>query len=784
SLSYGSLTTYQQFDFPGGANGKSHIIINSPLKVTDNIGGSAVITTITTGSTSPGTVFYDFGKIESVSLRTKDLAGGLNALQTTTYNYGSNWAALKGKPESETVYSDIDPTGANSITRSTEYTYYSNGDLQTVTTDPGTQNEKVTTYTYDYQSSSDPYGNVTQTDLNAVGVAGGPITNIYTYTADGKFLASKVNPVGYTTTYSYGNLSATWGNMSSSTNHKGLQTQYTYDAINRLRVKKDVFSNIESYTDYTWASSSSYAGSLTGAHIVVSASNSYDAKHSAKVFDIYGRTLREVSPGFNWGDIYIDYTYGTNGQVATARGPYNSGNPAIPTPTTTYTYDDYNRETQRSTDNNGATIQTSYTVNNGLLHTTVINQGANTWKTSVTCGKTLRSVISSGTPNHTIDYTYHGNGAVATTVVNSGSGSGKTFTNLVDAYGRITDKTEPNAGTITYAYDALDRVVTETRANGTAYQYDYDLLGRVWQKHISGMSQPYTYTYQNVNGWGSTGELMQQTSPNGHVKDYTYGTEGWLHSIMEDNFFETIYSYYPNGDLRLYTFDNDLTIEYNQYDYGVPMKATLLSGSNFTANQRLWDGWGLNEYGQRKGAYYYDASNQPGYADRRTYDVHGRFERHEMINVNQANLLIADNLYSFDIHTGNLAWRKDDLPMRDNTEYFTYDNHYDHLKTVSQSVNGGPTIQVLGMAYDEHGNIKEKDDVAPVLTHQWKYDDYALETVEMPGAPPFPASVAIPHFRQDITYTPFEKVERMREDQNNEVFFTYGADDQRVQATY
>ncbi len=169
----------------------------------------------------------------------------------------------------------------------------------------------------------------------------------------------------------------------------------------------------------------------------------------------------------------------------------------------------------------------------------------------------------------------------------------------------------------------------------------------------------------------------------------------------------------------------------------------------------------------------------------RTYDVHGLLEKHEMLNTGMG-VNIADNRYSFDIHTGNLNWRGDAMPTRNHTEDFTYDNHYDRLSTVSQSLWGGPGMQTLNMGYNEHGNITEKDDAAPVDPDypNWRYDHYALKTVQLPSGPPFPASVSIPQYRQSIVYTPFEKVETMREDQNNEVFFTYGADDQRVQATY
>lgn len=784
SFSYGILTSFQQLDFPGGANGKSHIIINSPLETTNNIDGSTTITTITTGSTTSGTVFYDFGKTESVSVRTKDLLGGLSSLTTATYNYGSNWVTLKGRPERMTVYNEIDPLGTNGITRTTEYTYYPNGDLQTVLRDPGTTNETVTTYQYDYQSTSNPYGNVVRTDLNATGVAG-TITNQISYTSDGKFVSSEVNPMGYTTTYSYGNLTACWGNILSKTNYKGMQTQYTYDALNRITKEKDSQSGIEIYTNYEWPTSSQYTSSLTGAHLVISTTNSYDATFKAKVFDKYGDILREVSPG-TFSDIYMDYTYDASGHIETATGPYNILNPTTPFVTTNYTYDDWGRETEQNTDNGGSTIQTSYTINNGLLNTTSTNLGANTWKTIITCGKTLKSIINSGTPNHTIDYTYYGNGTIASTIVNSSTPSGgKTFTNTVDPYGRITAKTEPNTGTISYTYNALGQVSSETRANGTVYDYTYDLLGRVTQKKEPSKSTGYTFTYENTNGLGSTGELIQKTSPNGHAKDYDYTSEGWLQSITEDNFFETIYSYYPNGDLQRYTFDNDISIEYTYTYAGVVKDATLLTGTHFTNNQKLWSSWGLTRNGNLRGAYFYDVGNSPGYADRRTYDVHGLLERHEIVNINLMSTNIVDNRYSFNIHSRNLMWRKDDLPGRNNTEQFTYDNNYDVIKTVSQSISGGPVNQIMSLDYDPHGNIRNKDDVAPPnVNYQWKYNDYALKTVPMPGPPPFPSTVAIPHFKQEVSYTAFEKVEQIREDQNNEVFFTYGADDTRVSAAY
>lgn len=785
SLPYASLTTYDRIDIDGGVGSKCRIIM--PYSTTiDYIAGQTVETTITTGPTASGTVFYDYGRVESTEVRTKDLNGGNNSLQTTTFNYGSSWVANKGKPESVTVYKDIDPNGSNGITRTTEYTYNSNGTINTVKTDPGTPNEKTTTHTL-----YDDYGNLLQKDLLATGIAN-TITNKFEYSADGKFLTKEENTIGYYTTYDYGSLAqlaATWGNVLSETGIKGLVTEYEYDVLNRVTTVRDVAHSLETYTSYIWASSSPYATGQPDEHIEVTTTNSANLSHNTTIYDKYGRTIRKAYSSLA-GEIYEDFTYTLTGKIHTSKNPYHTWNPGIIV-TNTNLYDAYDRLVETSSSSNGPVIQKSYSISSsGLLSTTVTNLGSGKSKTSLTCGSTLRKVIGSvngGSGTDEVEFTYHGNGTPATT-----NSNGQIFTNTVDQFGRLINNTQPNAGTISYEYDALDRITKETLANGIAYELEYDDLGRIVQKQEMGSANPpYTYLYENTMHTGATGELTQKTDPNSYSYQYMFNNNGELIQLSENAALgfaiTTNYSYYPDGKLRYYSFYNDITIEYNYGFHGFLTEANLISGANIPLH-KLWLEWDSDAYGQLQGAYHFDQSNNPLYTVGRSHTEHGLLTRRS-VNHNTLNIPLADQSYSFDIHTGNLSYRTDNTNGRNYIEYFNYDPDFDRLVDVSESLGAGSTIMpTANIAYDNIGlgNITKKTDAAvPVLNpntgqpFDWKYDNYALQTIaRQPGAG------NIPLFTQDVEYYPFQKVKKITEDSKNEVLLTYGPDNERVKAEY
>ena len=290
---------------------------------------------------------------------------------------------------------------------------------------------------------------------------------------------------------------------------------------------------------------------------------------------------------------------------------------------------------------------------------------------------------------------------------------------------------------------------------------------------------------QNV---GATGELTQVVDPNSYDHSYIYNNRGELINLTETTALgiprTTSYSYKSNGQLEYYTFPNDIVVEYTYNSAGIEVGANLVSGSNIALHD-MWLRWDMDPYGQTKAAYFLDQSNMTVYSALRDFDIYGQPQLRKVFH-NTLNTELASQSYQFNVHTGNLNYRTDNT--RNYTESFSYDTDYDRLVGVSHNVvPSTPVVTTIG--YDDAGlgNITKKTDVAvPVIDPSsgqpfpWKYDDYALETIQrQPGAGNY-----IPLFTQDVTYTPFMKVDKISEASQNEILYTYGPDNQRVMAQY
>ncbi|MEZ5017574.1 MAG: FG-GAP-like repeat-containing protein [Flavipsychrobacter sp.] len=761
---FGKKIEYDRIDEDGGANGMSRIIIPYASRIEDNITGYIEERTFTTGSTATGTVFYDYGKIEIEETRTKDLNGGNNSLETTTYDYGMNWVANRGQPISITRYSDIDPNGNNSITRTKNISYNGDGTVLSNTTDPGTSNEKTAAFTYDV------FGNVTQTTVTANGISAS-IIDKYTYTTDGKFITTEENAMGYTTTNSYNPLSACWGNVIQVNDKHNIDTYYEYDVLNRQKKVTDVHG-VEETTIYEWAPTSQYSTSDPNEQILAKTTTTASSQYNIAIYDKYGRIIRKIKKGFSGTDIFEDLVYNSNGQVVISRAPYPANTPAASITTTT-TYDPYNREVQRSISNGGSTIQTTYSIVQGLMNATTSDLGTGKTKTSVTCGGTLRRLFSN---SEDITYTYYGNGQTATTTTN-----GLSFNRVLDPFGRLKEKTEPNGGTIKYEYDALSRLTKETLATNEVFDYSYDVLGRVKTKTLAGATNSYVYEYEDVNGLGATGELIKETVPNGNETEYAYTNNNKLDYTIEKTNgrpdISTHYAYDLMGRLEYIYYYNDITLKYSYRYTGHLNEVELVNGSGQLIPHKLWHANDRNHLGQLEGAYYYDQNNNQLYHSLYVHDAHGYAVSREMLHIpNMMNVAKSD--YISDPQTGNILERKD--VIRNFTETFTYDTQFDRLTSIVPSgagVNASPVF----MSYDDNGNVLKKSDITS-SPFDFRYNNYALLTVPEPATsmPGF----QVPSNTQDVEYHPFKKVKKVTEAGQNEVVFEYGAGDVRVKAEY
>lgn len=774
SQPFGTKTTYTQTTLNGGANGSSRIIVPDASVTEDYINGQVIEQTLTPGITSPGSVFYEYGAPASVDIVRKDIAGNATGHETTSYTYnpGANFIN-KGKPVSVSKYSEIG-AGGNSITRVTDFTYDAiTGLTLTKKTDPNTLNQVIVTYDYDLS-----WGNLIKKTINATGIAT-PITHDYHYTYDQRFIDEETDAEGYTVLYDYYDYGTTtvnaWGRLLEKTDPDGRKTFYEYDDLNRIWKVTD-YRGVETTTTYDWASSSSHSTTNLHEQFAVTTQTTNILGSNTVIYDLYGRKIRETSPMFDGSDnVYTDYEYTHDGLLQTVIGPYPSSNISLGD-MTSYTYDPFNRVVNVNT-GTGPT-STIYMYIGGILNTTIIPPN-NITKTYLKWGdKPYR--IFNNTEN--IEYSYYGNGTPKSINAN---GQVTTFT--ADAYGRMTKKVEPNAGPTEYFYDALGRVVKEKLPNTIEYEYTFDKLGRVIDKKQVNQPNSYTYVYEPANSTPKAGRLTMTTAPNGSSVTYDYDTQGELIEMEESdgtNIFTTSYTYDAFGRKSTHTYPAGDEITYSYNAYGFLNKVSLTNSPSGLTAQDLWTINSRNHLGQLTNAQYGVNSTTGLYQAVRTYDMFG-YPTARKVDNNLASTTIADMEYNFNQATGNLSQRRDNL--RSLEENFTYDNDYERLTRVQYNLPlMNPQIPDLVMEYDNIGNILKKNDVTN-SAYNWKYDTYALTVVPEPnttiGAPFQPFEIP-QHHTQDVEYYPFQKVMKVTEAQRNEVFFTYGPDNERIKAEY
>jgi|GEM_PF-2771429 len=798
-MPFGRKINYLQVNENGGVAGKCRIIMPIEYRLEDYITAKIVENNVNLGDVSTGTVFYEFGQVESKSTRTYDLNSNNVSFSNTLLDYGTNWVANNGRPENITVYNDIDPNGNNSLSSTISYTYNADGDVSSKTTDAGNPYQKITTYTYG------DFGNLEEEHISPTGIT--PFTLAkYLYTSDGKFVSSKEDAEGYITTFDYGNLNASWGNVLSSTDHQGIITNTEYDAINRVTSVTDANKGVVKNISYTNASVLPYSSSLPNARFASLTTNNVDASFTCSILDRYGRELRNVHSDFNGNPINVDKSYNNSGAVETETKPYDASVP-LSKVETIYSYNDYNMPVFSTENPGGPVIQTDYNIINGKLHTTVTNTGTGKTRTTISCGSIVDKIVGN---NETIEYTYYGNGIEHTTKVNStvDPSSGNTVTKELDAHGRLKWVDELNTGRKRYIFDALDRLVYEELpspdpSSNSNYSYSYDKIGRLLEKKQTvAPYTTYTYQYHPANSLFPilSGLLSEESISTGYKFIYDYNSRGELQQKKEllngSQYNQTLYEYYQSGKLKYYTFYNDIRIYYEYNGAGGMNKASVVSAPDPNMIHPLWFIWGKDPYGQLESAYIYSRNGAPlagGGASNVIYDIGVSHNPHGYVTeryVNRKGTLgmipnIIHDSYDFNTQTGNLDSRTN-IAAGNYTERFSYDTEYDRLTEVNTTTIPSSTFPDLKMEYENNGNIIHKSDVSSTTLYPWKYDMYALKVIPQPSTP-WPSMTRtseIPFNTLQTDYYPFHKIKMVNESNENEVFFTYGVTDERIKAEY
>lgn len=758
---------YGNLDIDGDNGGQVRIILNAITTTTDYRNGTTFSKSVGATSTTPGSHFFDTGAPD-YTVEENGAGGFTNTVSTytaLTYNLAAPFYNSTNPISSSTTITRV---GKPAYIRNAEFQYNTEGLVSQSKADPGTPNEKTTTYTYDV------FGNITGTNLTAASGITGSVTDNFVYSTDGRFKIQSTNTLNYTSSSTYND----WGAVLSHTNINGFTSLYEYDAVNRLTKFTDHLG-ISTLTRYDRAYT--MADNPTGGHLAVTNSTSGISGNNIVFTDFYGKKLRTVSYNFNGTKLYTDTRYLANGLVDYTTLPYNSSSPSTAVKST-FDYDPSDRVYHSTNSVSGTTIETTYNVVFNISGGYNVDGMDMTVKNLATSQQKISYSHSSGTQykiddnGNSIEYDYNSNGNLDEQKVNSSF----VTTYQYDPYGNLKEINEPNAGNTKYSYNALG-LVTQKNENSKGFSYIYDKLDRLIQSTEPGVTGSYTYTYDNTLNMPSTGQITQKVSPYGTQYDYTYNGAGQLNTLIQtigSNVFVSGYTYDGHGRLVTQQYPSGDKIQNNYNAYGFHESIDLIYTPSGTSPHRLWQLNGQNNIGLTTQSTYYDNSGTALYRFDKTYDALGLPTTRKLKNLSNNNTFV-DFRYSFDNTTGNLTYREDFT--RSLREDFQYDPDFDRLTQATNNISGSP---ILDMEYDINGNITHKSDVSdplnyspPVPKFDWIYNQYALSKVQSPQTS-VPA-YAIPQATQQVWYYPFNKIQKVSEGSKQQEFI-YWPDEQRA----
>lgn len=613
------------------------------------------------------------------------------------------------------------------VSNKTNYGYFPNGTIQTITNYVNEPKSTTTTYV------RNAWGCVTSESVSATSLP--TITNTYAYDIKSRFVIKKTNPLNKYESFTY---DSWWGKITSATGYDKNTTTYTYDQFGGLlstTSPEGTITNLLAW-DYNTTDGRYYRLTTTGTN----------GSNNVTIFDGLGRDKisfsaiidatvgGQTSPQYS----YVDKTYDAKGNLASVTAPHVPGETFL---TTNYQYDDQNRIKKDWTSLN--TNNHTYTYSSGnLIHTTTNSSGQSTSSTTDPAG---RLITANGIDGVSLTYIYNGRGDQLTVK----NGSTALTSAQYDIYGKQTQMVDIAAGTYQYDYNAYGQLNNSTDPNGYVQTYTYDLLGRILTRigTCPSCTTTHTTTYDYYNGV-NTGEGFKVkliTDFNGSTEEYKYNTKGYVSEFTEyldGSWNTTTYTYDSYGRLLTTTYPTvfAVTNEYNSYGLLTKVK----SGTTIFYQINKKNGLGLTT------ECVLGSNTQTN-----TYS-YGRLTRKYSPSEQDYRL-------TYDNPTTNILTRKDNY--KGITETFTYN-------TANKLTNAVTTTnQVCSTSYTSG--------VAP-STFNTKTDagGYVNAFNGQTGKISLSPTGLISNNQQDIVYTKFHRIESITENGWKQEF-TYGHDYER-----
>jgi|GEM_PF-4349448 len=538
----------------------------------------------------------------------------------------------------------------------------------------------------------------------------------YNYDSDGIRASAVIEQMNDTTTRSY---DPSYSRLSTEKDRLDNASTYQYDNSDRPTTVSSTFGN-QNTTSYIWTGSNKPA---LGVYGVTQTGN--DNSASTVWYDKLSRPIRSEKKGFNGQMILTDTEYNSMGQIYRISDPYFTGGSVVLAETYS-AYDAYGRVTAIDR-NTGQNTTYGYAAN----RVTETTDGKSSWKETDSQGLVTTAHDNGGD----IVYTYFPDAKVKTITAPGGV---VTTMQYNDAARNKTQLADPSSGTINYSYNSLGQNKTQTDARGRLTNYTYLPDGRT--DNVVTPEGTTTYTYNTNN------QITGISSPNSVSRTYGYDPQGRQTSISENiegSVFTTTFTFDNLGRLSTRTHPSGI-VETLNYTNGYMASVSAGGLTRYTITS-------MNVREQLTGSTY--GSNLSAIDE---FDTYG-FPKSTSTGT------IQDYRYSFNPVTGNLNSRQNFLKSK--SESFTYDN-LERLTGVA-----GP--QNLTMTYNANGNINTKSDIGTTaFGYGTNAGPYALTGVTS-------SMGVIPSVSQAITYTSFESVSTIAEENYNATII-YNSDNERA----
>lgn len=680
---------------------------------------------------------YDSFDFPLTALTTKSHPGDIDQKEQRTWAYQHSNAISKyilGGVTQESVRRDLDGDWNRTWKEKSVYTLDTLLRPSSRKNYSGISRGSSSYFPYEHQDSTllvsetrwtyDAFGNVTS-EKSAPYDATEFLGDTLVYDSAGRFLLSKTDALGHTTTYSGYNK---YGSPAAVTDYRGRAKSFVYDNWGSLTQTTYADGSVETVSRaWTDGVGSSGSGASAGRSLYA-VTNSCTGKPTTIVhYDALGREVHSGDQRFDGQWRWTDRQHDTEGRLSRVSLPYKTASASSTSPYAslwnTYSYDSYNRVTSIA-EASGRTTTWSY---NGTS-TTTVKDGISSTSTTDASG----NVVSVTDAGGTIVYTLRDDGQPS-----SVTAPGDVVTTFsYDGYGRRIGMDDPSVGTRTYSYtwntdDSSSS--SQTGPNGTITT-SKDKFGRTTSVvRVGEFNTAYSYdTY---------GRLSSETSTNGTSVTYTYDTLDRVLSIREDipdgKWLKRDYSYGAGSKVTsvLYTSQTDtITTELYSYAYG-HNTAVLLPDS--TAVFKLT---AENEFGQPNWIKTGAVSRQYG------FNAYGLPTLRKMVvGAGGPLTTLQDFAYAFDPETGNLTARSDDENGTDET--FSYDA-LNRLTSAATTVRRA--LSSRGFYYEDNGNLTYISSTGTIL-----YDD--LDSPYKATSLTNPAYITTPIPRQDISYNSYDR---------------------------